>query len=546
MKKYITSVLAVFLFLSILISSDSKEFEISKNVEIFISILDELNSNYVDNIKAGQIIRKGIDAMLESLDPYTVYYSESEVEDYQIQITGKYGGIGSLINKDSTHVYIAEPYEGFPAHKSGLRAGDRILAIGHKNVIGKNTTEVSKLLKGAPNTSIDLKIKRPYIKEPIELKITREEVKLHAVPYSCILDSNIAYVKLTKFTRNCGNEVRTAFKSLMDSTHIKSCILDLRGNSGGLLLEAVNVSNIFIPKGEVIVSTIGKKLEKDYKSLNIALDTIIPLAVLTNKGSASASEIVSGAIQDMDRGVIIGQRTYGKGLVQNTRPVGYNTQIKLTTAKYYIPSGRCIQKIDYSNKDEEGSSKATPDSLINAFKTRAGRNVYDGKGIKPDIELENRKYSQILKSLLSNRLIFDFATYYRSKHDSSAYQSHSMDDNLYNSFIDFIKDKDYEYETKSEDILNNLIKRSKEEKYFDAMSEEIKELQKSLEEDKAKDIQKFKDQVKQYLNEEIVSRFEYQKGRIRIKLQDDPELNKAIEILNNPKEYQSILSVRQN
>jgi len=542
MKKSILKILLPLIICLGFMASNTKEFELSKNLEIFISIVDELNNNYVDEIEPGQIIMKGIKAMLKSLDPYTVYFSESDVENYKVQITGKYGGIGSLISTDSNYVIISEPYKGFPAYKSGMWAGDKIIKIEDMDMENKNTSEVSKLLKGSPNTKVNVLIQRPYENKTRKITITREEIKVNSVPYFALIDSNIAYIKLTKFIRGSGNEVKAALKTLKDSVELKGCILDLRNNSGGLLIEAVNVTNIFIPKGEVVVSTKGKKFEKDYKSLNEAVDTTLPLIVLTNRGSASASEIVSGAIQDLDRGIIVGQRTYGKGLVQNTRSVGYNTQIKLTTAKYYIPSGRCIQELDYANKNDAGNVEKVADSLINAFKTKNQRLVYDGKGIKPDIETDKPTYSKILSTLLRKRHIFKYATFFRFYTDSSKIElDFEVSDSIYNDFLAFIKDKDYSYKTNTEEILIDLEKNTKDEKYFEAVEEDMKLLKEKLLSDKENDIQKFKDEISLYLTQEIITRFHNNYGRINAKLKKDSDIDTSVTLLKNKADFESLL-----
>ncbi|HIF13944.1 MAG TPA: peptidase S41, partial [Bacteroidetes bacterium] len=402
--------------------------------------------------------------------------------------------------------------------------------------------EVSKLLKGSPNTKVNVLIQRPYENKTRKITITREEIKVNSVPYFALIDSNIAYIKLTKFIRGSGNEVKTALKTLKDSIELKGCILDLRNNSGGLLIEAVNVTNVFIPKGEVVVSTKGKKFEKDYKSLNEAVDTTLPLIVLTNRGSASASEIVSGAIQDLDRGIIVGQRTYGKGLVQNTRSVGYNTQIKLTTAKYYIPSGRCIQELDYSNKNDAGNAEKVADSLINVFKTKNQRLVYDGKGIKPDIETDKPTYSKILSTLLRKRHIFKYATFFRFYTDSSKVElDFEISDSIYNDFLAFIKGKDYSYETNTEEIFSDLEKNTKDEKYFEAVEEDLKLLKEKLLSDKENDIQKFKDEISHYLTQEIITRFHNNYGRINARLKKDNDIDTSVTLMKNKAEFESLL-----
>ena len=383
-------------------------FEISKNLDIFVNLYKQLNIYYVDETNPGELIKTGIGAMLESLDPYTVYIPESDIEDYRFMTTGQYGGIGSLIRKKGEYVVVAEPYEGFPAFKSGLIAGDIILSIDGHEVKGKNTGEISKLLKGQAKTDVKLTIER--YGEEIEKTLTRENIKIKDVPYFGVIEEGVGYIKLTSFTETASKEVIKAFKELKEKHNISKLIFDLRGNGGGLLNEAVNIVNIFVPRGTEVVYTKGKMKEwqQSYKALNTPIDTEIPLVVLVDEGSASASEIVSGALQDLDRAVVIGERTFGKGLVQQVKPLTYNSQFKVTVAKYYIPSGRCIQKLDYAHKDEDGHATQVPDSLRKEFSTKSGRKVLDGAGIEPDIKIEGEKASPILISLAQKQLIFEY------------------------------------------------------------------------------------------------------------------------------------------
>jgi carboxyl-terminal processing protease len=420
MKKYLIVVIVAIVGLIGFTSSTTQYFEISKNFEIFGSLYKELNTYYVDEIDPNELMQEGINAMLSSLDPYTNFYSEADIETFRFETTGKYGGIGSLIRKYGDYIVITEPYEGFPAAKSGMIAGDKIAEVDGKSVKGKNTEEVSKFLKGEPGSSVKVKVLRPQADgsdKEMEFTVTREEVKVKNVPYYGFATNDIGYINLSNFTQLAGKEVEDAFKDLKkQNPNMKALVLDVRGNPGGLLNEAVNIVNIFVDKGHKVVYTKGKvsDWDKDFKTLNEAYDTKIPVAVLTSRGSASASEIVSGAIQDLDRGVVVGQKTFGKGLVQTTRKLSYNTQLKVTTAKYYIPSGRCIQAINYAEKDEEGAVVKIPDSLKVAFKTANGRTVYDGGGVDPDIITEPRKLSDITVALLRKDLIFDYATYFRN------------------------------------------------------------------------------------------------------------------------------------
>ena len=362
-------------------------FEISKHLDIFTTLYKELNTFYVDETDPGKLMKEGIDNMLKSLDPYTTYIPESEIEDFKFMTTGQYGGIGAIITKRKNYVYISEPYEGYPAQKAGLMAGDKILEINGKSAEGKTTEEVSKILKGQPNTNVSLKIERSSLTSPFDVTFKREKVSVKSVSYAGFLGDEIGYVKLRSFTRGCSNDLKNAIQKLKGEKKLKGLILDLRNNPGGLLNESVDMVNLFVPKGEEVVKTKGKikSWEKTYFAKNQPLDTDVPLVVLINSASASASEIVSGAIQDLDRGVVIGQRSFGKGLVQQTRKLSYNAQLKLTVAKYYIPSGRCIQSVNYNNRNDDGSIGKVPDSLKTEFRTRNGRKVYDGGGIEPDI-----------------------------------------------------------------------------------------------------------------------------------------------------------------
>ncbi len=382
-------------------------FEISKNLDIFATLFREINTYYVDDVNVGKLMRKAIDEMLNSLDPYTNYISEAEIEDFRFQMTGQYGGIGSQVGQKGDYVVITDPYEGFPAQKEDLRAGDLIIEIEGKSTKGKTTSDISKLLKGQPGTKVKLKIKREGTGE-MEKILTREEIRVKNVPYHGMINNETGYIKLQSFTNDAGKEVKDALVELKKNPALKNVILDVRGNPGGLLHESVNIVNVFVPQGQEVVSTRGKVKEwhKVYRTLNAAVDTEIPLVVLTNRGSASASEIVSGSIQDLDRGLVIGQKTFGKGLVQSTRPLSYNTQLKVTTAKYYTPSGRCIQALDYSHTNEDGSVGAVPDSLKQAFKTRNGRKVFDGGGVDPDVTVGNPQLSKIAESLLVKQLIW--------------------------------------------------------------------------------------------------------------------------------------------
>jgi carboxyl-terminal processing protease len=518
-------------------------FEVSRNLDIFTSMFREINVYYVDPVDPGKLMKKGIDDMLNSLDPYTNYIPESEIQDYRYMTTGQYGGIGAVIRLKGDYAVISDPYFGYPAQKNGLIAGDVILQIDGKSAKGKKTDEVSTALKGSPGTQVKLLLQRND-GEPFEKIITREEIKVKSVPYAGIVQKGIAYIRLNNFTESASREISASLKELKLSNDLHGIILDLRGNPGGLLNEAVNVSNIFIDKGQEIVSTKGKikDLNRTYKTINEALDSSTPVVVLVNSSSASASEIVSGSLQDLDRAVILGQRTYGKGLVQTTRPLSYNTQLKLTTAKYYIPSGRCIQALDYANRNEDGSVGKIPDSLVTPFKTKCGRLVYNGGGVLPDVATSPEKLSNISLSLLNKNIIFDYATSYYLRNPEIAATDIKLTDSDFADFEKFISTKDYDYTTKSEKSLEDLKKNAEDEKYLEVLKKDLDILKSKLAHNKQEDIDKNKKEIISLLEEEIIARYQYQSGRVKKSLSTDPELNKAIEVLNDSGFYKGILS----
>ena len=547
-----TRVLILVLALSgsgiLLTAFSSKNFEIAKNLDIFASLFREIVVNYVDEVNPSELMKTGIDEMLYSLDPYTNFIPESEIEDMRFMTTGQYGGIGALIATRGDYTIITEPYEGFPAHKAGLLPGDRILEISGESVTGRTSEEVRELLKGQPGTTLSLLIEREGEPKPFLREVTREVVTISNIPYYGMLDETTGYIKLTGFTQQAGREVRDAFLELRQNHNVQSIVLDLRGNGGGLLNEAVNITNLFVEKDELVVSTQSKIADRNtsHRTLNNPVDTEIPLVVLVNRGSASASEIVAGAIQDFDRGVILGQRTFGKGLVQNVIPLSYNTQLKVTVAKYYIPSGRCIQAIDYAQRNEDGSVALIPDSLKRAFNTRNGRVVYDGGGIEPDVSIEPQTLSNITFTLANRFLIFDYANQYFRTHQSiPPPEEFQITDEIYNDFVRFLSDKDYEYETRSERLLKELKEASANEKYFTAIESEYEALEQKMMHNKDEDLITFRDEISMLLKEEIVSRYYYQKGRVLASLSEDPEIDRALEILANGNGYRQILAIRE-
>ena len=527
-------------------------FEISKSIDIYNSLLRELNLNYVDEINPAELNEAAIDAMLQGLDPYTVFIPESEIETYKLMTTGEYGGIGAIIQYDGEYTRISDPYEGWPAQKAGLQAGDVILSVNGVDTHKKPTDQVSELLKGQPGTEVTLKVKRYGFDKPIEFKLKREKVKINNIPYATVFDNGIGYVAFNSFTKDAANEMKQHLLDMKKNHALKGFIIDLRGNGGGLMNEAVDIVNLFIPKGKPVVSTKGKSQQAGsvYSTNSQPVDEQIPLAILVDGGSASASEILSGAIQDYDRGVVIGQRTFGKGLVQNILPLSYNTQMKVTIAKYYIPSGRCIQEIDYSKKGKQKTdtlnSNLSPltsqDTLGKPFRTAAGRTVYEGHGIMPDVKIEPRKYATVTAYLYAKNFIFDYATKYVHEHKSIApAKDFKIDDATYNDFMQFVKDKKFSYTTESEKKLKELEKMAKEESYFESIKNQLDLLEKQLQDDKANDLVKNRKDIEELLRLEIVGRYYYQVGRIIASLENDEDLEEAFDILLNKNRYESIL-----
>ena len=541
----ITKLALVFLLsVNVLFTSaqNTNYFETSKNIEIFTDLYKELDLFYVDEVNSGDLIKTAIDQMLKSLDPYTTYIPESDIEDYRFMTTGQYGGIGSMITKRGEYVFISEPYEGFPAQKAGLMAGDKIVEVNGKSAKGKSTEELSSVLKGQPNTEVTVLLERDG--ELLTKTFKREKVTVKSVPYYGFLKDGIAYIKLRSFTRNCANDIKDALTDLKSQQELKGIVLDLRSNPGGLLNESIDIVNLFVEKGEEIVVTKGKikDWEKSYKARKSPEDLETPLIVLINSNSASASEIVSGSIQDLDRGVIIGRRSYGKGLVQQTRKLSYNSQLKVTVAKYYIPSGRCIQALDYSNRNEDGSVGTVPDSLISTFYTRNGREVKDGGGVMPDIKMKNEEIADVTISIIRKRLIFDFATEFRYKNEEIvAAEDFEITDEIFDDFISFLSDKEYEYTTSTEEALDIFKEITDEEGTSELIEQEFTLLLEKIKSNKKNDLQNSKKELKEFLANEIVSRYYYQEGRIIERLQHDKDIEEALRLLDNLEEYQSIL-----
>ncbi len=557
-KKSILSLVFVFLFIFPSFAQQSvqktntegkeiqysdKYFEISKNLDIFATLFKEINMYYVDEVNPNTLMQEGIDAMLKSLDPYTNYIPEDEIEDYRTMHTGQYGGIGALVGNRNNKTIVLMPYIGYPAHESGLKIGDEILKIDDVELKSKNSAEVSKLLKGQAGTVLNLVIKRFGESQEKEITVTRKNIKIDNVPYFGMIKEDVGYIQLTDFMLGAGNEVKNALEKLK-AEGAKKIILDLRGNPGGLLNEAVNICNIFIPKDADVVSTKGKIEEwnKTYRASMSATDTEIPLIVLANGRSASASEIVSGVLQDYDRGVLIGQRTFGKGLVQTTRFLSYNSQLKVTTAKYYIPSGRCIQAIDYSTKDANGKAVKFPDSLKREFKTRNGRTVYDGNGLEPDLEITKAEEGLVVASLRDKSLIFDYATEYHYQHPQiSDSKNFSITEAEYQAFVSWLQGKDYDYQSQVEKSIEELETKAKQENYYESIKAQLEEMKLKVAHNEKTDLQTYKSQIIDLLNIEIASRYYFQEGQIENSFRQDAEVKAALELFDNMEKYNNIL-----
>ncbi|MEP2770960.1 MAG: S41 family peptidase [Fulvivirga sp.] len=518
-------------------------FEIAKNLDIFATLFKEVNALYVDEVNPNKVIKTGIDAMLSSLDPYTNYIPEDDIENFRTQSTGQYGGIGAVTTRVEGKIKVSMVLDGYSAQKNGLKIGDEVIKIDNIDIRGMSSEETSELMKGQANTAVSLTVLRYGNEIPLKLNFKREKVKINNVPYFGMAADDVGYIKLTEFTMEAGKEVANAVEDLKEKGADK-IILDLRGNPGGLLLEAVNITNVFIPKGKEVVSTRGKITENNtvYKTLNSPVDTEIPLVVLINSGSASASEIVAGTIQDYDRGIVIGKKSFGKGLVQITRPLSYNSQLKVTTAKYYTPSGRCIQALDYSHRNEDGSVGKVPDSLKNEFRTANNRIVYDGGGIDPDLDITNEELSPIAYTLYTKGLIFDYATKYFYEHkEISSSKTFQLSDEEYNDFKNWLSDKDYSYTTQVEHHLAQLKEDAREEKYYKDIATHLKNLKATLSESKSNDLNDFKHQIKELLEEEIASRYYFQRGAVESSFDEDQALITAIEVLNDQSRYSEIL-----
>ncbi|MBO4498850.1 MAG: S41 family peptidase [Bacteroidaceae bacterium] len=519
-------------------------FQISKNLDIFHSIFRDVDILYVDTIDAESVIQAGIDAMLGKLDPYTVYYPQDKESDLKMMTTGKYAGIGAIIRQYPSldYIVIEEPYENMPAAVSGVKAGDRILSIDGENMKGKSSQYVSDHLRGDPATKFVLTVARPGGPDSLSINITRANIALPAVPYYGIW-KGVGYIILDSFTENCSRDIRKALIELKEQG-AKSIILDLRNNGGGLLNEAIDIVGLFVPKGTTVVQTKGKTrfATSSYETRRDPVDADIPLAILTNGSSASASEIVSGALQDLDRAVVIGSRTFGKGLVQTTRDLPYNGTLKVTTSKYYIPSGRCIQEIDYSHLNADGHAGRIPDSLTHVFHTKAGREVRDGGGIRPDIPCPVDTLPDVLYYLSTNVVLFDFLNDYCINHQNiPSPDQFEVSDSLYNAFVDYVRNSDFKFESRSSKILESLRELAEFEGLLDKSSEEFKSLETKLQYDMDKDLYQFKNDISHLLGSSIATRYHYSRGAIQYNMKSDAVLDSAVSVLADKTRYNRIL-----
>ena len=548
MKKIILFTYLLTSSIGLFANSNDRYFELSKNLEIFNSLYKSLNLHYVDTIPLGKMVKAGIDGMLKNIDPYTVYIPQEKDEDFTLMTTGEYAGVGAIIAQRDSAIYINEVYVDMPAYNAGIRPGDKIVSV-DKTIIKKHTTsQVSEMLRGIPGTEVKVGILHPNETKVKYYNITRKQIYINPITYYNVVADSIGYINLSSFTDNCSTELKKAYLELKDKG-IKSLIIDLRSNPGGLLREAINISNFFLPKGEVIVSTKGKEESENttYKAHNNPIDTEIPLVIMVDDNSASASEIVAGAMQDLDRAVIVGSRTYGKGLVQGTFPVAYDGKLKVTTAKYYTPSGRCIQAINYTQKEGE-KSDIIPDSLTTEFKTRAGRIVRDGRGIMPDVEYKykHEKDSMALAllcvELIKKNITFDYATKFKLENETiPSVEDFTITDEIYNDFKQFVLEKDFKYQNSSQEGLKKLIEIIKKENFYESSKEILDNLETKLQHNTEEELDKYRTEVSQMLSAEIVKRYYFSKGEAQEVLKTDEELKLCIEILNDPKRYNEIL-----
>lgn len=539
---FVTSVIVVGVGLSV--AASNPDFLLGRNVQILFNMFRDVNLFYVDSINTDKLLQDAAAGMVTNLDPYTELIPESEMADFEIQTTGKYGGIGALIHKSGDYVLIAQPYQGFPADKAGLVIGDKLMAVDGESIRGYDPTKVSNLLKGTPGTSLKLTVEKLLTGEQTDITVKRERIFIPGIPYYGVIADGVGYIRHDDFSEDCSNDMRLAFEQLKREG-ITSLILDLRDNGGGILQEAVKILSMFVPKGTDVVTMRGrtKESEATFTTQTEPLDTQIPLAVLVNSMSASAAEIVSGALQDLDRAVLIGQRTFGKGLVQTSRPLGYNAYLKVTTAKYYIPSGRCIQAIDYAHRNTDGSVGLIPDSLIREYTTAAGRKIYDGGGVMPDLRLDPTYMSRFTIALYAKGYLEDFANdYYKRHREKVNKDTFTLSDQEYDRFVAFMQDKEVDFDSETQQAVEDLKKKAAREKYLDRIADELKTITDKLKDDKQTDLKLFKEDICQLLEDEIVIRYHYAAGVARHSALRDKEVKQAIELLRDTTRYHQILT----
>jgi carboxyl-terminal processing protease len=547
MRRRIKWLVILIVFLTVVIAAQKpaeKYFDIAKSLDIFATLFKEVNAYYVDEVEPQKLIRHGIEGMLESLDPYTDYIPEDELESFQITTTGQYGGIGALIGIVNKKIVVTHPYKNFPAYRSGIRVGDEIISINGKSVQSKNPTEISTLLKGNPKTTLELKVRRAGKSETVTHQLTREKITITNLSFSGLVETDIGYIRLDDFTPGAAREVSEAVLDLKRKG-AKKIILDLRNNPGGLLHEAVNIVNLFVDKDLDVVATKGKVEEwnKTYKTLNKPIDKKIAMIILVGDGSASASEIVAGALQDYDRAVLVGQRTFGKGLVQTTRPLAYNSQLKVTTAKYYIPSGRCIQALDYTHRKDDGTVERFADSLKTEFKTKGGRKVFDGGGLDPDVNVEDEYVGTITSTLINKGLVFEFASRYCAQNPIKPdLKSFRLSDKDFENFVSYAKSQKFSYTTALEDDISKLVDAAKKEPYYDQLSGELKELENKIQASKSSDLDNYKPEIMTVLQEQIGFHYDLYEGQAEVTLDHDKAIIEARKVLNDSLRYNKLLS----
>jgi carboxyl-terminal processing protease len=548
MGRRIKWLFVLIIFLAVVVAARKpaeKYFDIAKSLDIFATLFKEVNAYYVDEVEPQNLIRYGIEGMLESLDPYTDYIPEDELETFQITTTGQYGGIGALIGIVNKKIVITHPYKNFPAYKAGIRVGDEIVAINGKNVQSKEPTEISALLKGSPKTKLELKVRKAGKSETVTHELVRQKISLTNLSFSGLVEPSIGYIRLDDFTPGAAREVSDAVIDIKQKGATK-IILDLRNNPGGLLHEAVNIVNLFTEKDLEVVSTKGKVEEwnKTYKTLNRPIDKSIPLIILVGEGSASASEIVAGALQDYDRAILVGQRTFGKGLVQTTRPLAYNSQLKVTTAKYYIPSGRCIQALDYAHRKDDGTVERYADSLKTEFKTRVGRKVFDGGGLDPDISVEDEYVGAITSALINSGLVFEFASKYCAENPVKPdLKTFRLTDRDFENFLSYVKSQKFSYATALEDDISKLVEVAKKERYYEQLHREFKELENKVQGSKSADLANYKNEIVSILQEQIGFHYDLYQGQADVSLEHDKTILEARKVLNDTVRYNKLLSV---